>query len=335
MTQPAAFSRAPALLRSRLAPHLLLLMVIVIWSVNAVVVKVGVSHVRPVPFTAARFLVGGVLLLAVARGRGYDVRRVPRLRMLAPAAILGIVINQLAFTYGVHLTTAVDVSLVMGLSPIAAAILVMLVSRRRLSPRTLVAIALGFAGVVLVVMETARGQGQGSLAGDLITLGAPLSWAGYLVLVAGESKRVPTTLATPWTILVAVAVLVPLALWQLPAGGDDWVGGLPALLYASVLATAVAYTAYFWALSKLGVTATAIYTYLQPAIGAAAGAILLHEHFTPWQALGAVAILGAAYLGSWRRQVPNTRPEPGARTPAAPAPRGQAAHPASAREASG
>jgi drug/metabolite transporter (DMT)-like permease len=275
--------------------------VILIWSGNAVVVKLGLQHVRPVPFTTARFLVGGLVILAVALARGHQVTRIPRLRILLPAALLGIVLNQLAFTYGVRLTTAVDVSLLMGLSPIITGILLVLVARKRLPWRTIVALALGFVGLMLVVLATARGGTGGSLVGDLITLGAPTAWAGYLLIVAGEARRIPATVMTPWIMLTGLMVLLPLAAVDLARSSDDWLSALWPLAYAAILATGVAYTAYFWAIPRLGVTGTAIYTYMQPAVGAAAGALFLHEGFGLLQALGALGILAAAYLGSWNQ----------------------------------
>ncbi len=294
-------------LASRLTPHLVLFAVLVLWSGNAVVVKVGLENVHPVSFTAARFLIGAILVGAAAQVRGHDLRRLPPLRHIVPAALAGIVANQLSFSFGVHLSTAVDVSLIMSLSPIMAAIVLFLTAGKRPSARQLTALALGFAGLIVVVLEGSRGGDRGSLAGDLIALGAPTSWAVYLVIAARAARKVPATVFMTWVMLLSLVVLLPLAFADGLRGGNDWSRSLLPLAYAGVIATALGYLAYFWALPRLGVVGTSIYTYLQPAIGALAGALFLGETLGLMRTMGAVAILAAAYLGSSRGWTPSGR----------------------------
>ena len=292
---------------SKLAPHLALVVCLLAWSANAVVLKIGLLHVRPIPFTTARFFIGGAVLLALGAAAGRGVPRPPRAGLLVPAALLGVVCNQLTFTEGLHLTTAVDTSLIMGLSPILTAVVLVAWTRVAVPRSQWIALAIGFAGVVAVVAESGRG-GDASLTGDLIVVGAPASWAIYLVLMDRQGGRTPLTVLAPWSMLVGAAVLLPAAIVLGGPGRDDWAGAAWPLAYASLLATALAWTLYFWALPRIGVTATSIYTYLQPPLGAFFGFLFLHERVGVGQLAGAALILAAAYLGSWRpaarRQAP-------------------------------
>lgn len=292
---------------SGLAPHLALATCILIWSANATVLKVGLEHVRVVPFTAARFAIAGVVLLALSTFQLRSVPRPPRPALLIPAAILGIVLNQLAFAGGLSLTTAVDVSLIQGLAPLFTALVLIAWSRASVPAVQWLALALGLVGTIAVVATAGAGRGGASLVGDLITVGAPASWAVYLVLVDREGSRTPNTHLTPWSLLLGAAILLPLSLLAAGPGHDDWGPAIPSLLYSSLLATAAAWTLYFWALPRVGVTSTAIYTYLQPALGAFFGAVFLQEAVGPGQMVGAVLILLAAYLGSWRRALRQPR----------------------------
>src|SRR5213082_3293990 len=105
---------------------------------------------------------------------------------------------------------------------------------------------------------------------------------------------------TAYSMLVGATLMLPAALLLAGPGRDDWARAALPLLYTSVVATAVPWTLYFWALPRIGVTATSIYTYLQPPLGACFGALFLHESVGWGQIAGAVLILTAAYLGSWR-----------------------------------
>ncbi len=285
---------------SHLMPHLALATCIVIWSANAVVLKVGLEHVRPIPFTAARFFTGGAVLLALTTIGGRRVPKLPSARLLVPAALLGIVLNQLAFTEGLHLTTAVDVSLIMGLSPLLTALVLVTWQRAHVPALQWTALAIGLAGTVAVVLAGAGGGGGRSLAGDLVAVGAPASWAVYLVFIDTRGSRVPASTLTPWSMLLGASIMVPAGLLFGGPGRDDWLPALLPLAYSALLATAVTWTLYFWALPRLGVTSTAIYTYLQPPLGAFFGAVFLHEPVGAPQLAGAALILFAAYLGSWR-----------------------------------
>jgi O-acetylserine/cysteine efflux transporter len=285
---------------STLLPHLAMLATMVIWSGNAVSVKVGLEHVQAIPFTAARFAIGAAVLAGYTQITRQQLRRRPPLKLLIPAAITGVVINQLGFTYGVHLSTAVDISIIMGLGPLATALGLMLILRRRPPARRLAGLAIGFAGVVAVVGASARGGG-GSLLGDLIGLASPLSWAAYTLIASEAARRSSASVFLTWTILFSLVLLVPIAGFQALQGGEQWIPALPSLLYSSVLATGAGYLFFFWAIPRLGVTETAVYSYLQPLLGALMGAFFLGEEFGLLQAGGAIAIVAGAYLGSWSR----------------------------------
>ena len=294
--------------RSRLAPHLALGTCILIWSANATVLKVGLEHVRVVPFTAARFLIGGTVLLALATASARGIPRPPRAALLVPAAVLGVVLNQLSFAGGLALTTAVDVSLIQGLSPLFTAIVLVAWTRATVPAVQWLALALGLVGTLAIVATAGAARGGESLAGDLLAVGAPASWAVYLVLVDRDRGRTPAARLTPWSLLLGAAIMIPVALLFAGPGRDDWLPALPPLLYSGLLATALTWTLYFWALPQLGVTSTVIYTYLQPALGALFGAVFLREPIGPGQLAGAVLILLAAYLGSWRGAFRGTGP---------------------------
>jgi drug/metabolite transporter (DMT)-like permease len=287
--------------RPAVSSHLALTLTIVLWSANAAIVKVGVANVRPIPFTTARFAVGALVLAILAVISGRDLRRPPPLKLVAGGALFGFVLNQLTFTYGVHLSTAVDVSLIVGLSPIMAAIvLYAAVSRRRPPARRVAGLLLGFAGVVLVVAAGAR-AGGGSALGDLIALGTPLTWAVYIVIASEAAKRTDPVVFTTWCLVVSILVFLPMAAVQATQGADAWIPALPAIAYSGIAATGVAYALYSWALPRVGVTETSMYTYVQPVMGVAIGAVFLHEVVGPLQVVGGAAILLAAYLGSWSR----------------------------------
>ena len=285
------------LTRPRVLAHGALLAVVTLWSVNNVAVKVGLLYMKPLDFIVVRFLIAGSTLLLISIAQHRHLVRPPPLSRLIPAALVGVTANQLCYTYGLQLTTAVNVSLILGLSPIAAAILLIVVDRRLPSLHQFVAVCLGFVGLVLVLGGS---QGVGSVVGDLIAVGNPITWALYTVIADRWAHRIPVVTFTAWTMLLGALGFTPTLLFVGDLLKTDWQNVAVPLAFSAIFATGLGYAAYFWALPRLGVAPTTIYIYLPPVMGAAAGALLLHEPFGVLQALGAVIILAAAYAGSWR-----------------------------------
>jgi len=72
---------------STLFPHLALLLTILAWSANATFVKVGVTHVRPLAFTIARFAVGSLVLALFALLAGRRLNQRPPRKLLIAASM--------------------------------------------------------------------------------------------------------------------------------------------------------------------------------------------------------------------------------------------------------
>lgn len=276
--------------------HVVMIVALAMTSVSAILTKTGLEHVRPLPFSAARFLGGAVCVMLVAARRGDSLRAVPRMAVLLPAALIGVVANTVLFTVALRLTTAVEVSLLAGLAPIMTAIALMVIWRARPPWQQIVALPVGFAGVFAVVSPNlAHGQ---SFAGDLVALAWPLSWAVFLLLATPLARTTPASVLTFWIMAIGLVVLIPIGAAQTLDGHDHWLAALPQLAFSAVLGTGLSYFAYMWCLPRVGTTGTAIYGYLQPPLGAGAAAVFLHEPFGVSQGVGAVIILVSAVLGS-------------------------------------
>lgn len=294
-----------SLTRSALPAHLALGLIVLIWSLNATVMKAGLASIGPLSFTAVRFAAGGLLVLAAGRAIGMPMRP-PPLRPLLVATFVGVFVNQIAWGIGLSLTTAVDASILLGVAPLAAAALMFAVHRRPLPRRRLAGLAVGFVSIALVVNASALGQG-GSLVGNLLALMVPLTWSVYLVTVGAANRYSNAYAFMGWTTMLGGIGIGIVALALGPA--DDWERGWPAVAYGAFLASGVCYPLYFWAIGRLGVVRSSMYMYFQPLLGAVAASLLLLEPFGPFQLLGTVGVVLAAYLGAWSRsrgEVPPT-----------------------------
>ena len=293
---PAARRRLPT-------GDLLALLTISIWSLNVIVVKIALRDVPPLVYTATRFLAGGLLLAGALRLRGRlaPMRR-SDLGAFALAGLFGIAANQLAFTFALQHTSAVDVSLILGSTPLLVAGWQAGRMRERIGPRAWLGLGVGAAGLAMVV--AGGGSSHGALAGDLLALAAAAMFTLYLDRLVRLLPHCPALPLSAWVTLLGAVELVPLGIGEGAVAHPHWtwpVAGL--LVYSSVLAVAVGNSAYYGGIQLLGATRAAVYTYLQPFLGAMFGVVILGEALRPIQLAGGVVII-AGVVGGRPRAVP-------------------------------
>lgn len=146
----------------RAAPTLFL----IFWSSGFVAAKAGLEGAAPLTFLSLRFLIVTVLMLAIALAlRAPWPRTWTEVRHLV---VLGLVIqavyfscSYLAFGAGI---TAGGLALIVGMQPVLTAVVAVPLLGERFRPIQLLGLALGVAGIVLVLSQKLA-AGVGTMAG--------------------------------------------------------------------------------------------------------------------------------------------------------------------------
>lgn len=264
------------------------------WGLNWPVMKVVLSEVPPLYFRAGCLIVGGLGMLLVARLAGTPVR-VPegqwgRLGLLALFNILGW--NVLAI-YGVALLPSGRAALLGYTMPLWGMVLSAWVLGESLNRRRLLGLALGLAGIAVLLGGSLDGMLQAPL-GIACMIVAAWSWALGIVLL----KRLPVTLPpaalTGWMMLLGglpvFAVAVPLESARLV-----WPSFWPAFgLFYNVL---VSFMFCYWAWTRIAlmvpVAVSSLSSLSTPLVGVLGGVLLLGEPFGGREALAVLLILAA------------------------------------------
>lgn len=131
----------------------------------------------------------------------------------------------------------------------------------------------------------------GSIPGDLMMLGAVLICGLGYAEGAGLARRLGGWQVISWALVLSVPVMLPLALWCWPPslvgiGQEAWLG----LAYVSVFSMLVGFVFWYRGLALGGIAAVGQLQLLQPFLGLALAAGLLHEPVTTGML---VAMLGA------------------------------------------
>lgn len=280
------------------------MLVMVIWGANVVAVKAALSDVPPILFAFVRFGTAFLVLLALLWWREGSVG-LPR-RDVVPLLLLGLAgfgLYQDLWATALGRTTASNSALITAATPVSTMLIAAAVGSDTLSPAKLVGAFIGFSGVVAVVGATHGFGFTGASAGDLMTLGATISWACYVAFGAPVLRRhSPLRMAT-WAIGFGCLGMLPFAAWQATSFDVSRIhaGTVGLWLFCALLAAAAANVVMFEAVKVLGPTRAMLFQFLVPAFAVAMAAIFLGEAIVAGQvAGGAVIVLGILVARSRR-----------------------------------
>ena len=292
-------ARASAPAEHHPAAYPQLLAVVLIWGLNFTVSKWSLREFPVLGFTALRFAIASLLLLAVLRWREGSIRPAPgTLRGLALLGVTGNSVYQLCFIIGLSLTTASNSALVLASMPAMVAGLAFAFGLERVTPRAAEGLVLASIGVVLVVAARGLALGGHPLRGDLLSFGAVICWAVFTLGVRRLPHGISPLAITTWTMVLGTPVLFLLGVPSLVR--MDWGAvsllGWAGLVYSAAMSLVVAYVLWNNSVRVIGSSRTAVFACITPLVAMASAALILHERPTPLQLAGAGAILGGVIL---------------------------------------
>jgi len=251
---------------------------------------------------AIRALPAGLLLLALAR-------RLPRGAWWWRSAVLG-VLNVAVFFILVYLAAQLLPSSiaasVQALTPVALAGFAWALAAERPTVRIGIGAALGIGGVLFVV-----GAGGGRLDGWGIaaSVTAVMLSSVSAVLAKRWADGTPVLAVTAWQLVAGGAVLLPFALgfegFPPAVGPLGWAG----FAFLTLVATALAYWAWFTGLARLPAATVGIVGLLNPVTGVLLGTLAAGELLGWPQWLGIALVLTGILVGqASRRPTPASPP---------------------------
>ncbi|HMG62323.1 MAG TPA: EamA family transporter [Streptosporangiaceae bacterium] len=299
--------------------------VYVVWGSTYLAIRVGVGHLPPLFMAGTRYLIAGGLLYPVARrsaGRAAartagrdEARDVAPSRPAGqrPAAhparpgwrawLAGAVVGLLLLVAGNGGLTVGETTLPSGLAAVLVAtvplwmiVFARLLQHQRITLKAALALAVGLAGVAVLVGAAAGGDAKGVI----IVLGAAAAWGLGSVLSHQVGLPSHAMLAAAIEMLVGGVVLLAIAAGAGEFSHIAWsaipVSNWAALAYLIGPGSILAFTAYGYALAHLPSTTVATYAYVNPVVAVLAGIVLLGEQFTWREGLGAALVVGSIVI---------------------------------------
>ena len=167
----------------------------------------------------------------------------------------------------------------------------------RQKPR-MVAVLGALVGLIGVAVMLGFGGGPVDLWGVVVSLGAMVASSFGYILTSRWGSDIPAVTMSSWQLIGGSVLLIPVAV--LVEGAPPTLTPASALgfLYVSVVATALAYVAWFTGLRRLPAGVVGVVGLLNPVTGVLLGVALAGEAFGLSQGIGLALVLGGVALGS-------------------------------------
>lgn len=305
----SAANQGEAYVRTARSAYLLLALSL-IWGTSFLLIKVSVETVPPLSAGAGRAVLAAIVLYSWLRLRG---ERMPPLgRAWLPFLGLGIASNALPFALigwsEQHVSSGLAAILI-ALMPLFTVFLLQVAGReKRMSPLRLVGVAIGLAGVVVLVGPDAI-EGLGTQVwAQVALLVAAVSYAVGIFIATGLGQH-SAAVKSVGTLTLGAVYLVPMSLifdspWTIAPSALS----VGAIVLLAVVSTGIAAIAYFHLIATAGGSYTALSGYLTPGVAVAIGALLLGEVISARSVLALAIILIGVALASRRERPPALAP---------------------------
>jgi drug/metabolite transporter (DMT)-like permease len=283
--------------------------VYLVWGSSYLATSIGVHNLPPRLFSGIRFTLGGLLLLALARLLGRrPTLDASELRHTLIVSCCTIVVSNGLNNWAMQWVPSNQTALLNASSALWIAGFGTLGRRAHaLSVRVAAGLALGFAGVALVLdpFPSMSGRHAALLVPQLGILAGCIGWSLGTIYFRNVGTRLDLLSFTALQMLFGGIALVLLGVgFGEPARWTWSVRGLAAMGYLTIASSCITYLAYGWLARNVSPAQTGTFGYVNPAIAAVLGWLVLDERLTSGQLLGMAVVLGSVVLVSW----PGVRP---------------------------
>lgn len=267
-----------------------------VWGSAFPAIKFVLGEMPVLTFRALCLISGalGVAALALSRGRSLAVTW----SQLGWLAVLG-TFNSLGWNiftaYGLLYLPAGRAVIIGYTMPLWTVIAAALILGERITLRKVIGLALGFAGLAVLIGPELAEMGKAPL-GVALVLCAAISWAIGIVLLKWRDPQVPTTVLAAWQLglaslpLIVAAAIVDDFDWQM--SGEAWF----AMAFVVLGAMVAAHLLWFTIVRLLPASLASISTLLIPVVGVIVGALWLGEQVGPAEIGALILVIAGLFV---------------------------------------
>jgi drug/metabolite transporter (DMT)-like permease len=268
-----------------------------IWGIPYLFIRIAVSELTPATLVFLRTGVAALVLLPIAIRAGGMRALLAKWRPVVLFAAIEIGIPWLAISSAEQQITSSLAGLLVSAVPLIGVLIAPVFgNREKIGPLNLSGLLLGLVGVAAIVGFDLRATGWVPLAEMAVVV------VGYAVgpaILARYLTGLPSVSVTAASLAICAIVYAPVAALQWPHSIPSR-GVLGSVAVLALLCTALAFLLFFALISEVGPVRATVITYINPAVAALAGILVLSENFTFGMGFGFVLVLVGSTLATRR-----------------------------------
>ncbi|SHI33293.1 DMT family transporter [Parasporobacterium paucivorans] len=290
----------------KITGHILAAFTIIIWGTTFIASKIMLRDFSPVQVMILRFFIAYLVLWILNHKiQKTSLREEMGFLLLA---ITGTTIYFLFENKALTITNTSNVSILLSVAPVFTVILAHIFTRdEKINRYVILGAIIAFLGVAMVVFNGTI-MLKLSPAGDVLSIGAALSWAVYSIILKKYVGRYDSIYLTRKVVFYSIITTLPILFAEnasFPLQDLKNSTMIGCLLFLGVLGSGICYVTWNMAVGRLGIVATNNYIYLSPFITMVAGKLILDEHISIMGIAGAVLIIAGVAAAGLRNNVKN------------------------------
>jgi drug/metabolite transporter (DMT)-like permease len=288
--------------KSKIQGHLAIFVTSLIFGVNIPFSKnLMPDWMSPLGLTYSRFAFGAAAFWLLSLFLKTENVNRKDMGTLLLGSLLGVGLNQAAFISGLQLTSATNASIVVTIMPILAMIISFFILKEPITFKKAGGVIIGLIGVLTMIFtsEIASSGREASIIGDFLCVLSCLSYAFFLVLMRGISKRYSSVTIMKWMFLFSAMIFFPFGYREFlsaPIFTDGSSIAWSSYLYLLIGATFITYLLIPVAQKQIRPTTIGMYNYLQPLVASFIAIMWGHDVFSWTKPFSAVLIFAGVYF---------------------------------------
>jgi drug/metabolite transporter (DMT)-like permease len=283
---------------------LLFVAMCLIWGIPYLFIRIAVSELTPATLVFLRTAVAALVLMPIAVRRGGFRDLFDKWRPLVAFAFIEIGIPWLSIsTAEQHISSSLAGLLISAVPLVGVMIAPLFGNRERIGPVNLAGLLLGLVGVAAIVGLDLRATGWVPLVEIAVVV---VCYAAGPAILARHLSGLPAVSVTAAALAFCAIVYAPLAAFQWPRTVPS-AGVLGSVAVLALVCSALGFLIFFALIAEIGPVRATVITYINPAVAALAGILVLHENFTVGMGVGFILVLAGSTLATHRAR----RTQPG------------------------
>lgn len=273
----------------------------ILWSSASVAGKFGLMSAEPLTLFTIRFLLAGVILLAVSLVR--PTRFLPKGNEWVQLTIFGLLNTALylgIFIIALQEVAAGITALALALNPLMIGLFSSIWLKRPVTVREWLSIVIGMVGVAIATYPLLQ-DGYSTIWGVSLLILSMVMYSLGAVYYSAVSWQLSRLVINGWQVLIAGVILLPLTLF-FEGGKTSYDFRFWASIGWLVIPVSIgAVQLWLWLLNTDAIKAS-LWLFLCPVFGIVYSVILLDEPFTLFTGIGTVLVMVSLYEGQRNRK---------------------------------